>query len=634
MSQKSVIEQMIGLLRTPIAQRKGINIPPDECLIWAGELEKELKSLISNSNEVQKSADKVEPKFHKGDWIVFNGLTLNIKEVVKGYYRTTSIDGIPNSYDWDIDNVARLWTIKDAKDGDVLYFSDETIVIFKDLYNTTTFHSYCHIEDGLFGGSKDEMHWWESKGFKPATKEQRDLLFQKMHEAGYEWDADSKELNKFEEEEYNGEDYGIDSLYHAQRILEKTLGKVDGYQTDDGILSHQCAITAVKKLYEHKSTECIKFNNEFENQVSHLIASVLNGEHEYNESFVKYAAQSLLGYAKNELKPIEWSEEDDVMVHDILGLLPVKTRPEYNQRREDWLKSLKSRVQPQEWNEEDYNKILSIKYLLHELDNHNFDNWLDSLKCKPQYNNSSWSEEDEKMFRSLHNLIYVVRDCDCDSTKKKEFSDWIESLKSRYQSKQEQEWDEEDEGFLNLLLSIFTNEHPNGVFSTGNIIPFNGNCVTSNRIIDWLKSLKDKVYQKQELCEEDEDMVRYIGNAITCKESAKYLEEKGIDMIKAHRWLESFKPQLKQEWSEHDETMKNHALQIINKYWNSLPDTDYDENEISESCYNWLKSLEQRIGWKPSEEQMMALSEAPGIVGMFTPRGTNLQSLYNDLKKL
>ena len=34
----------------------------------------------------------------------------------------------------------------------------------------------------------------KSKEFHPATKEQRDFLFQKMHEAGYEWDADKKEL--------------------------------------------------------------------------------------------------------------------------------------------------------------------------------------------------------------------------------------------------------------------------------------------------------------------------------------------------------------------------------------------------------------------------------------------------------
>ena len=53
-------------------------------------------------------------------------------------------------------------------------------------------------------------------------------------------------------EEVNGEDYGIDGLWHAQRILENTLGSVYGYQTDDGILDHKAAITAVKKLYKQK----------------------------------------------------------------------------------------------------------------------------------------------------------------------------------------------------------------------------------------------------------------------------------------------------------------------------------------------------------------------------------------------
>ena len=51
MKKKTVIEQMIGLLRTPIALRKGINIPPDECLIWASELEKEFKELVEQLNE-------------------------------------------------------------------------------------------------------------------------------------------------------------------------------------------------------------------------------------------------------------------------------------------------------------------------------------------------------------------------------------------------------------------------------------------------------------------------------------------------------------------------------------------------------------------------------------------------------
>ena len=38
--------------------------------------------------------------------------------------------------------------------------------------------------------------WWEGKGFHPASKEQCDHLFQKMREAGYEWDVANKTLNE------------------------------------------------------------------------------------------------------------------------------------------------------------------------------------------------------------------------------------------------------------------------------------------------------------------------------------------------------------------------------------------------------------------------------------------------------
>ena len=34
---------------------------------------------------------------------------------------------------------------------------------------------------------------------KPATKIQRDFLFRKIKEAGYEWDAEKKELKKIEQ---------------------------------------------------------------------------------------------------------------------------------------------------------------------------------------------------------------------------------------------------------------------------------------------------------------------------------------------------------------------------------------------------------------------------------------------------
>ena len=255
-------------------------VSKDEMVSWL-EKQGEQKSIFDfNANNwyVSKVDGKihnlynsgVEPKFHEGDWVVWQDKCYKVN--YNGCrYELIDQNGLSTSLEHGtVDGSAHLWNISDAKDGDVLAFNNNTIVIFKDLYNSSTFHSYCHIEDGVFDISEDNMpDWWEGKGFHPATKEQRDLLFQKMKEAGYEWDTEKKELKKIEEE-YNGEDYGIDSLFHAQRILEKTLGKVDGYQTDDGILSHKCAITAVKKLYEQKSA----WSEEDENILNECIDAV------------------------------------------------------------------------------------------------------------------------------------------------------------------------------------------------------------------------------------------------------------------------------------------------------------------------------------------------------------------------
>ena len=44
--------------------------------------------------------------------------------------------------------------------------------------------------------TNSNCQWADSKKIKPTTKEQRDLLFQKMGEAHYEWDAKEKKLKK------------------------------------------------------------------------------------------------------------------------------------------------------------------------------------------------------------------------------------------------------------------------------------------------------------------------------------------------------------------------------------------------------------------------------------------------------
>lgn len=145
----------------------------------------------------KQSAYKIEPKFKVGDWITDSDInTFQITKIDNWWYYADDDDKA--CFDV-VHDYYHLWTLQDAKEGDILAFDDNTIVIFKDLYNATSFHSYCYIKDGLFGVSKDGVpDWWEGEGFYPTTKEQRDLLFQKMKDAGYEWDSEKKELKKIE----------------------------------------------------------------------------------------------------------------------------------------------------------------------------------------------------------------------------------------------------------------------------------------------------------------------------------------------------------------------------------------------------------------------------------------------------
>lgn len=174
---------------------KGYPIDTNDAFPTYEEMYNIIREGLEQQSE-QNHDDKIEPKFKVGDWIVFNGLTLYINEVVQGYYRTISIDCTPNSYDWDIDNAARLWTIKDATDGDVLANDKSVFIYAKVLYNKP--YAYCGVDKfGVFKDNCLKYDWSNSvDNIHPATKEQRDLLFQKMQEAGYKWNAEKKVVVK------------------------------------------------------------------------------------------------------------------------------------------------------------------------------------------------------------------------------------------------------------------------------------------------------------------------------------------------------------------------------------------------------------------------------------------------------
>ena len=154
-------------------------------------------------NAEKKELKKVEPKFKKGDWIIYRdeGCTEILRiigvtgtnylciDISDDYCRNLNINFI-DSHNY------RLWTIQDAKQGDVLEFGDHGRIVTGILSfvnkNTGKVDVCCLLEGDKF--KVGVFYNLDTVKPHPATKEQRDLLFQKMKEAGYEWDSTNKQL--------------------------------------------------------------------------------------------------------------------------------------------------------------------------------------------------------------------------------------------------------------------------------------------------------------------------------------------------------------------------------------------------------------------------------------------------------
>ena len=86
--------------------------------------------------------------------------------------------------------------------------------------------AHCGIYNGKFNPYGNNHYW--GKNSCPATKEQRDLLFQKMKEAAYEWDAEKKKLKKIEVASKESENERI-----KQEILELVSIAGNGSQFEE-----------------------------------------------------------------------------------------------------------------------------------------------------------------------------------------------------------------------------------------------------------------------------------------------------------------------------------------------------------------------------------------------------------------
>ena len=189
-----------------------INIEQFICDLYEKQLEGSIKK-NHIADCLQKQGFKVtdgklveigkKPKFKVGDWITNCDYTWKIVEVKPLDYILQSQDGniVDDTISY-VDTNFHLWTVQDAKDGDVLCTPNGNLFIFKKITENRVY-SYCGLFFRKFDETKGcvngELATELPSDYVPATKEQCDFLFQKMKEAGYEWDAENKKLVELKE---------------------------------------------------------------------------------------------------------------------------------------------------------------------------------------------------------------------------------------------------------------------------------------------------------------------------------------------------------------------------------------------------------------------------------------------------
>ena len=195
-----------------------------DCLLFPG------KDQTWDSVEIKHPYKK---KFEVGDWIT-DGWNPPVK--VSGFslgFTYYFSEGNIASQGWKVaEENYHIWTLNDAKPGDVLAFdwveenghvqkdgSDkwQKIVIFKSLNGNTVEGYGCTFVNNKLAFVDVETPYYSktwSSTLKPATQEQRDLLYATMEKAGHKWDPDKQDVVKCAKSEPNAiEELSIEPKY-------------------------------------------------------------------------------------------------------------------------------------------------------------------------------------------------------------------------------------------------------------------------------------------------------------------------------------------------------------------------------------------------------------------------------------
>ena len=177
-----------------ICTDKYIPATEDQCN-W---LFKEMENAGYTWDPANKKLNK-KTKFKIGDWIIrndgYSDVPAQIYNLKKDRYLVTNMLGSKGDVMLTWQDKWHIWTINDAKSGDILN-ANGAVFIYKK-HNKDYVYHYCGINLGNeFVIGTDDSIWNANNEIYPATQEQKDLLFNKIKEAGYTWDLNSKTLTK------------------------------------------------------------------------------------------------------------------------------------------------------------------------------------------------------------------------------------------------------------------------------------------------------------------------------------------------------------------------------------------------------------------------------------------------------
>lgn len=578
---------------------KFYNLNKEQVIAWLENAKRQIEKQGEQNHSEQDLEMVTKPKFNIGDWITSDETYINndyrlckVVGISDGCYTIQTIDGLKgyNTFKgWESEY--RLWSIEDAKPGDVLIdhcddCKNPLIFILKKfervdfgLAQKSDYSSYCFLTAGDKQRFK-EGTYHHKHNIKPATKEQRDLLFQKMYEAGYTFDFEKKELKKIK--------FRVGDEIITENEESLTITKIDkeGYWSNDLFIcdfDSEC----VWDLVEKKPTEwSLPYGKNETAEKLIALAEILemDGDCLFNgvsgNSYGKFLR--VLAKELTEVKPAEWSKEDEGVLSDAEG----------------WLDTLC-----------DYLKDSSSECIPHVK---NVINRLNTIKNRivPQ-TKQEWSDEDEEMCQNiLECLRNGWRKLPTDILK---YESWLKSPRSH-----PRQWSEEDEAYVLLIDSICENSEAEYYDRPDSII--------REKIVgarNWLKDLKDRVQPKQEWKQENREELTEFENAMMHIGGSFFGENAGLDPNDTDTIKEQAELLLelapKTEWSEEDERNLRRAIRTTQVVYPVTAD--------------WLESIKQRHTWKPSDEQMhmlrrMITALPPGEVH------NGLESLYNDLKKL